>query len=342
MSALGEEIRMCPHKPPGTVAAVILITFGAALGLLLLAVSLDSAASSNGDLVFLAVLSLSCLAPGTLLLWRRRRKRREGLVVRIFERGVVRETASARQELAFADTAEVRAGPAPDGRYVAALLARDGTRLELDSEALDNVDATLPVLLEKLRGGAAFARGVERFAQEPAGPAPVDFASKEPASQDFPGAPVLGAGMLELRRDAVRIQAHQAPTMLPQFAGAIVGLLGITAVAIVLSALDVEPAGAGMGKLLFVLGLAFGIAPGVLVYEQLRRRLRGGGVDVAVPWSAVRVLSRDGESATLRLVWPDLRGDVMVRPADDVARALVLALPLESAATPGADRTSAA
>jgi hypothetical protein len=156
MSPLGREIRICPARRPGVVFPFVSLLLGAAFTVLAVALHTASATGSAGDRTFVGVLAGAFLGLGVLLLVLGQRKRRQNLVFRIFEQGVVRETSTTRQELRFSEVVKIqvrvlRINQGPPG-YTIRLVARDGTPLELPSHSIDNVDESLVTLLAQQSG----------------------------------------------------------------------------------------------------------------------------------------------------------------------------------------------
>lgn len=151
MSPLGREIRICPARRPGVVFAFASLLLGAALSTLAVALHTGSATGSASDRTFVGVLAGTVLGFGGLLLVLGQRKRRQKLVFRIFEHGVVRETSTTRHELRFSDVAkiQVRALRINQGppNYTIRLVAHGGTTMELPSHSIDNVDESLVTLI---------------------------------------------------------------------------------------------------------------------------------------------------------------------------------------------------
>jgi hypothetical protein len=99
------------------------------------------------------VLACAFLGFGAVLLLLAQRKRRQALVFRVFEHGVVRETSTTRHELRFSELARIlvralRINHGPVG-YTVRLLTRDGSTMELPSHSIDNVDESLVTLLSQ-------------------------------------------------------------------------------------------------------------------------------------------------------------------------------------------------
>ncbi len=125
-------------------------------------------------------------------------------------------------------------------------------------------------------------------------------------------APILGAGSLEILDEGVRFRGRRTRQTLASLVGVAVGMMGALVAAFVLADADVEP----RKKLALAVGLVCGVLPGIGVYTLLHAHLRGSAVDVLVPWSALRVLEANAGRYTLRLVAPELRGDVIAVPSD--------------------------
>jgi len=122
-------------------------------------------------------------------------------------------------------------------------------------------------------------------------------------------APLLGAGAIEIRDDGVQFTGHATPRTAAAVAGTLVGVINVLAAAVVLAVLDVD---ASHIELAYVAGFGAGILPGFGVYWLLHRRVRGRVIDALVPYPALRVLTLDHDRATVRLVSPELRGDVVI------------------------------
>ncbi|MBX3160534.1 MAG: hypothetical protein KF773_31505 [Deltaproteobacteria bacterium] len=147
----------------------------------------------------------------------------------------------------------------------------------------------------------------------------VRFRSAPTSDAQSRSTPVIGAGTIEVGRDGLRVQGRRARRALAMTAAILVGLVGITAAAIGLVALGVEPDGRGIRKIAFLVGMAFGIAPAVWVYGLVRDHVRGRAVDAVVPWSAVAIVVRAPGRTTVRLSAPELRGDVVIEAAGPAA-----------------------
>lgn len=156
MSPLGRELRICPARRPGIVFSAVSLVVGVACAALAVGLHTGSGTSSAGDRTFVSVLAGFFLGLGGLLLVLGQRKRQQALVYRTFEKGMVRETSTTRQELRFSEAARllvraVRINHGPPG-YTIRLVARDGTRMELPSHSVDNVDESLVTLLAQQTG----------------------------------------------------------------------------------------------------------------------------------------------------------------------------------------------
>ena len=135
-------------------------------------------------------------------------------------------------------------------------------------------------------------------------------------------APILGEGTLEILDEGVRFRGRRTRQTIATFAGVTVGMLGVLVAAFVLADADAEP----RKKLALAVGLVCGVLPGIGTYTVLHALLRGPAVDVVVPWSALRVLEIDAGRYTLRLVAPELRGDVTAVASDAASAEMLSAL----------------
>lgn len=149
----------------------------------------------------------------------------------------------------------------------------------------------------------------------------VNFVRAHTHDSNAYAAPILGAGTLEIFDEGVRFRGRRTREMLATLVGVTVGVLGVLAAAFMLADADAQP----RKKLALAVGIACGIFPGIGAYALLHAHLRGPTVDVLVPWSALRVLEIEAGRCTLRLVAPDLRGDVAA-VASDAASAEMLSL----------------
>jgi hypothetical protein len=156
MSSLGREIRICPARRPGIVFAFASLVLGAAFAALAIALYTGSATSTASDRTFVSVITGIFTGLGLLLLVVRQRARKRALVFRVFEKGLVRETSTTRHELPFSAVRRLlvrilRINNGPPG-YTICLVSHDGTRMELPSHSIDNVDESLVVLFSQQTG----------------------------------------------------------------------------------------------------------------------------------------------------------------------------------------------
>jgi hypothetical protein len=156
MSPLGREIRICPARRPGIVFAAVSLVLGVACAALTVGLHTGSGTSTAGDRTFVGVLTGFFIGLGLLLLALGQRKRKQALVYRVFQQGMVRETSTTRHELRFSEVARLlvrvlRINHGPPG-YTIRLVARDGTRMDLPSHSIDNVDESLVTLLSRQTG----------------------------------------------------------------------------------------------------------------------------------------------------------------------------------------------
>ena len=143
-------------------------------------------------------------------------------------------------------------------------------------------------------------------------PLPVTF--KELASPTI-NADVLGAGTLEVASDGLRVRGQRRPKLGPGLAAGIVAFLGLVFGAILITTLGIDH-WIDDGKSALLFAGVFCAAPGFVVYEQLKKRLRGQALDVSVPWSRVVIVSSDNDRVHLRIGADDLAGDVIAVVAD--------------------------
>ncbi|RYZ03360.1 MAG: hypothetical protein EOO73_28280 [Myxococcales bacterium] len=153
-------------------------------------------------------------------------------------------------------------------------------------------------------------------------PVGVEFTRARTKDANAYAAPILGAGTLQILDEGVRFRARRTRSTFATLVGVTVGLFGVLVAAFVLAEAGAEP----RKKLALLVGLACGVLPGIGVYALLHAHLRGPFADVLVPWSALRVLDADAAGYTLRLVAPDLRGDVIAVPSDAASAEVLSAL----------------
>ena len=150
----------------------------------------------------------------------------------------------------------------------------------------------------------------------------LEFVRAQTRDGNADAAPILGIGTLEIVDAGVRFHGRRSRQTLATLAGVIVGFLGVMVAAVGLAEAGTEP----RKKLAFVVGIVCGVVPGVGAYRLLHAHLRGPAVDVLVPWSALRVLETGIGRSTLRLVAPDLRGDVTAVATDAASAEMLAAL----------------
>lgn len=150
----------------------------------------------------------------------------------------------------------------------------------------------------------------------------VEFVRASTKDANAYAAPILGLGSVEILDEGVRFRGRRTRQIVATLVGSLVGVLGVIVASIVLADVDSEP----RKKLAFVIGIACGVLPGIGAYGVLHAYLRGPAVDVLVPWSALRVLETGSSRYTLRLVAPDLRGDVTAIASDPGSAAMLAAL----------------
>jgi hypothetical protein len=140
-------------------------------------------------------------------------------------------------------------------------------------------------------------------------------------------ADVIGAGSFDVRDDGVRIVGRRSRRRLAMALSAIAGVvLGLAAIILVV-ALDWDKNLSGKGH--FVIAFVFGIMPGLMLYQYLVERLRGGPVDVLVPWARLKIVDVEPTNRLLRFRFgtDDLAGDIHARlPATADVKAVAATL----------------
>jgi hypothetical protein len=150
----------------------------------------------------------------------------------------------------------------------------------------------------------------------------VEFARASTKDGTAYAAPILGVGTVEIFDEGVRFRGRRTRQTAATLVGVVVGVLGVIFASFVLAEVDNEP----RKKLAFAIGIACGVLPGIGTYGVLHAYLRGPAVDVLVPWSALRVVETGPDRCTLRLVGPELRGDVTAIASDPGSAAMLAAL----------------
>lgn len=126
-------------------------------------------------------------------------------------------------------------------------------------------------------------------------------------------APLTGNGTLAVDDGGLELTGQRPANALPIAAGAFVGLVGITVVATIIVACDLEkylPT-----KAFLLVGMLFGVAPAFAVYNALEKRLRGAAVTARIPWGRFDVLTGTNVRV-LRFGTDEMAGDVVVRSSD--------------------------
>jgi hypothetical protein len=133
---------------------------------------------------------------------------------------------------------------------------------------------------------------------------------------DMP-APLLGPGRVELVGDEIRLHGARTRTLLPVLLGCLTGVLGIALASVVLSmaGLELHP---GQQRTAFGIGAVTGLLPGILVHGWLSS-LKGRQVELCIPLSAIRVLTRQPNTLFLRMATHETRGEVEIVARDDAA-----------------------
>lgn len=335
MSGLGRVLRVLPRRRPGIAAPASALVLALLFSSITVALWTGDATGSADDRTFMTVLTSSFVALAALLLGWRARRMRQRMVVKICEAGIARETRSRREEWPFAAVRGIE--PAPNVAPGSANVLTGGTfPLRLVPIVYDNVDETLLPLLRALWQGQP---------APPPAPAPTAATTAQvefrPASKTRGGArgtPLLGSGQVGFGPEGMLFHGPRARTIIPEAAGALVGVAGVVAAAILLVALDIPLHEEGGTKLAYIVGVVAGLAPGWVVYSLLRKRLRGKPVAFQAPWNAVRVFAVGTDDAELRVMDWDYRGDLRINgrtPADGAALRNALAARLESAPAGG-------
>jgi hypothetical protein len=156
---LGRELRMCPRRLPRIAWPIASLVLGALAAALLVMLIADGKQKTD-DLVFVGVLVGVFAITGVLLLWFRRRVIARRRVIRIFERGVVREDTRSRQEMQFADVVKLEASVMVtvfNRMHIIRLRTNDRRRFLIQSIWFDNVDDQLVDQLSQLTGKRANA-----------------------------------------------------------------------------------------------------------------------------------------------------------------------------------------
>lgn len=312
---LGREIRYCPRKRPGMVFAIVSTVLGLLALVLLIGISGEKS-TKPGDLTFVAVLVSIFLGIGLLLFALRFRTIAKRIAVRVFEHGVVHESGNTRTELRF-DQAQVHFSRG-ETTWLTTLSADDGRTVTIEAGTFDNVDNSLASFI-KGRMDNPSATIAPRSPRPNAGE--VVFRAGNAADP-----PLLGRGTLELTSAGVRMVGARARTALPMIIACVAGVLGVVVAAIIMSALDIKLEGRGSGKLAALVGLAAGIAPGILAYDLLRKHMRSRQIDVVIPWSSLLVFEhREGAVGTTVTTY-ELRGSMEIVAQDDDAIAALAEL----------------
>jgi len=151
---LGRELVLCHRKKPTLAYPVAGLVLGAMTVLLMLALALDSGSATGSDFAFLSVVAAIFAGSGAGLLWYRRRVIALRQLLRVCERGVVREDVHGRHVLVrFADVTKIEdmaiASPL-NPIYMVTLRGASRWRTVISSQRFDNVDAQLTATLRAL------------------------------------------------------------------------------------------------------------------------------------------------------------------------------------------------
>lgn len=315
-AGLGREIRYCPRSRPGMVIGIVSTILGLLTAVLLIGIS-GSASTKSSDITFVSVLMSIFLGIGVLLLGLRYRTIKKRTAVHVFEHGMVYTSGAERRQIRYSDVASV---DWIQGQYTWgwSVTGRDGTRIKVDPAWLVNVDNTLGWF-------------VRQRLQDPSAPVPprASVSGGGEVVFDHGGqsdSPLLGKGSIEVSDSGLRVSGARARTALPMIIACAVGVMGVVAAAIVMASLDIKLEGRGSGKLGLLIGIFAGIAPGALVYDVLRKRMRSRRIDVTVPWSGVVLTSVGDEVVGVTITTDELRGSLQLAAQDDGAAAALAGL----------------
>jgi hypothetical protein len=155
---LGRELVLCHRRKPKLVWPVASLVLGGMTALLMLALALDSTSTTGSDYAFLAVLVGIFAGTGAILSWYRRRIIGLRQVIRICERGIVRDDIRGRRVLMrFADVTKIDHAAIVSplmSMYMVTLRGTKRLRTVLSSQRYDNVDPSLTEMLRALAPAA--------------------------------------------------------------------------------------------------------------------------------------------------------------------------------------------
>jgi hypothetical protein len=126
-------------------------------------------------------------------------------------------------------------------------------------------------------------------------------------------ADLIGSGTFEPVDDGVRIVGRRARRRLAIGVSAAIGVVCLLAAIIGLVSLGWDRDLSNKGHL--AIAFVFGLLPGMIAYELLVDLLRGGPVDLLVPWDRLKVVEVEPTNRLLRFRFGtnDLAGDVHAR-----------------------------
>jgi len=127
-------------------------------------------------------------------------------------------------------------------------------------------------------------------------------------------ADVIGAGSFEVLEEGLRIRGRQGLRRLATGLAVVVALVGMIGTVVLLQAFDHEDFLEGKGYAL--VAIVCGLFPGIIAHQYLVERLRGGPVDVVVPWSRLKVVEAAHGLIRLRFGIDELAGDIRARIPD--------------------------
>lgn len=151
---LGRDLILCHRRKPTLVYPVAGLVLGGMTVLLMMALALDAGSATGSDFAFLAGVAAIFGISGAGLLWYRRRTIALRQLLRICERGVVREDVAGRRVLVrFTEVTTIEdmtiASPL-NPIYMVTLRGASRRRTVISSQRYANVDARLTETLRAL------------------------------------------------------------------------------------------------------------------------------------------------------------------------------------------------
>jgi len=293
------------------VVAIVSTILGLLTAILLNGIS-GAKSTKPGDITFVAVLMSIFLGVGLLLFGLRYLTLKKRLSVRVFADGVVRSSGGSHEVIRFSQAERVDFAHR-ETTFSMTVRAKDGRTIDIEPNRLENVDNTLAAFVRNRIDDPAAS--VPPIAPQPSA-GEVLFRAGTEANP-----PLLGKGKIEVSSDGVRMMGARARTALPIVLGCVVGVFGVIAFAVVLTAMDFKMEGRGSTKLLGVLGFASGVGPGWLVYSWLRKRMSSSRIDVVVPWSSLLLFKHRAGGVGATVTTEELRGNMEIVAQDEAAAA---------------------